>query len=235
MIKKILTQLKHKNDTKVSESFVKLSYSQCGEDLIVSFIFKNIIQLDKPSFIDIGANHPFSLNNTFLFYSSGSRGINIDPNPVSIELFNKFRPADRNLEIGISDKKGTLQFYQNSNSALGTFSEEEARINGGTIGIVSIDVITIQELLMNYCNNIFPDFLSIDVEGYDQKILESIDYEGSLPKVICVETIRKIGTHQWRKNMDIIDLLTSNGYHHHSDTTINSIFVLKNEMKEIII
>jgi len=49
----------------------KKSYAQCGEDLIVKFIFDNVLKINKPTFIDIGANHPYIGNNTFLFYKNG--------------------------------------------------------------------------------------------------------------------------------------------------------------------
>ena len=53
----------------------QISYSQSGEDLIVKHIFENL-GVKKPSYLDIGAYHPFHLNNTVIFYLSGSHGIN---------------------------------------------------------------------------------------------------------------------------------------------------------------
>lgn len=41
-----------------------ISFSQCGEDLLVSYILKNIMQINKISYLDIGCNHPYRLNNT---------------------------------------------------------------------------------------------------------------------------------------------------------------------------
>lgn len=42
------------------------SYSQCGEDRILAFIFRSL-GIDKPSYLDIGAHHPYMLNNTMYF------------------------------------------------------------------------------------------------------------------------------------------------------------------------
>jgi hypothetical protein len=67
-----------------NSKFEKKSFSQTGEDLIVEFIF-NDIGVDYPSYIDIGAHHPYYLNNTQIFYLKGCRGINIEPDP---SLFN---------------------------------------------------------------------------------------------------------------------------------------------------
>jgi hypothetical protein len=40
----------------------KISYSQCGEDILINYIF-SLRGIVKPSYIDIGANHPFFINN----------------------------------------------------------------------------------------------------------------------------------------------------------------------------
>ena len=77
----------------------KKSYSQCGEDIIVDYIF-NLRGITYPTYIDIGANDPYYLSNTALFYDKGCRGINIEPNPAMVESFGKSRPADINLNIG---------------------------------------------------------------------------------------------------------------------------------------
>ena len=61
------------------KNYKQISYSQCGEDLIMNFIFNNL-RIEKPSYIDIGAHHPFWLSNTFFFYKKGSKGINIEAN-----------------------------------------------------------------------------------------------------------------------------------------------------------
>ena len=89
----------------------KKSYSQCGEDLIVRFIFDQL-KITKPSYIDIGAHHPYIISNTSTFYLNGSKGINIEPNPPFFNLFTRERPNDINLNIGISDKEQDLEYFE---------------------------------------------------------------------------------------------------------------------------
>jgi hypothetical protein len=59
----------------------KVSYSQSGEDVIVDFIFQ-ILKIQKPSYLDVGAHHPSYLSNTYLFYQKGCQGVCIEPDPV---------------------------------------------------------------------------------------------------------------------------------------------------------
>jgi hypothetical protein len=88
----------------------KSSYSQSGEDLIISFIF-DTLRIKKPSYIDIGAHHPYFISNTALLYENGSRGINIEPDPVLFKKINKVRKKDINLNFGIGEKESVMDFY----------------------------------------------------------------------------------------------------------------------------
>src|ERR1044071_4556109 len=87
------------------------TFSQSGEDVIIKFIFDNILQIKQPSYIDIGAHHPFHLSNTNIFYEKGCRGLNIDPNPEAIKLFLKYRKEDININCGVSDSAGGTEFF----------------------------------------------------------------------------------------------------------------------------
>jgi FkbM family methyltransferase len=209
-------------------AYKQASYSQCGEDLIIKFLFKNYLKIEKPSYIDIGAYLPFRYNNTAIFYNSGSRGINIEPDPFLFKKFQKYRKKDINLNIGIADKPGELALYIINNRTLNTFSEKEAKgykKQGYRITeIKQIKVETLDYVIHKYSNNTFPDFLSLDAESTDETILKSIDYSSNYPKVICVETL-DFSTQV--KKVGICDFLESKGYIKYADTHINSIMVRK--------
>ena len=78
--------------------FPKNSYSMFGEDTFIKKIFK-----DQSSgfYVDVGCYHPFEGNNTYLLYKKNWRGINIDVNPFSIELFNTARSKDTNINLAV--------------------------------------------------------------------------------------------------------------------------------------
>jgi FkbM family methyltransferase len=157
------------------------SYSQCGEDLIVKYIF-DVIGISNPSYLDIGAHHPFSLSNTALFYKMGSRGVNVEPDPVLFLEIAHNRKRDINLNIGVAEKEGILDFYIIDNPVLNTFSKKEAdeycqKGEYKILKTLKVKVISPQQLIADYCNNEFPQFLSIDAEGIDdlnQSTLEII-------------------------------------------------------------
>jgi FkbM family methyltransferase len=216
---------------KPAKNLFKKSWSQSGEDLIVKYIF-DVIGVGQPSYMDIGAHHPFYLNNTALFYENGSRGINIEPDPVLIKAFIAHRKEDVNLNIGISDQKSVLDFYIINNPVLNTFSRQEAENyhKEGDYHIVEkkkISVDTVNAVLTEYRQGKFPDFLTIDAEGIDEIVLKSIDFKANFPTVICVETISFSNSGMGKKNLELIEFLKSRGYILYADTNINSIFVRK--------
>lgn len=164
------------------------TYAQHYEDLILAAIFGQI-GVYKPSYIDLGANHPCRISNTAMFYENGCRGINIEANPLCIESFNKLRPEDVNLNIGVADQDGLLTFYKaGDTNGLNTFSVEETqRWDTPPQETVKIKVTKLSNIISEYCPNGFPDLLDCDIEGYDYAVLSNYDFTNSGPKVICVE------------------------------------------------
>lgn len=199
------------------------SYSQLGEDVVVRYVF-NKLGIKQPSYIDIGANDPYRFNNTALFYKNGSRGINVEPDPSVFKELVHARGRDVNLNVGVGDKNGTFVFYLFNDDKLSTFSHEEAKklVKENTslsFTEIAVPMRTVDSVIAEYCTGVFPDFLSLDVEGLDRVVLESINYEKSAPKVICVETIRSLA--------DIESFLVSKGYFKLSGSFLNTIFCKK--------
>lgn len=222
-------------ETRYKKSYKK-SYAQCGEDIIIKFIFDNVLKINKPTFIDIGANHPYLGSNSFLFYKNGSRGINVEPNIFLWKKLKKHRKKDINLNIGISNRVEELDFYRISPNGMSTFSKKEALRLQKEYGykiedINKIKVNTIQNIIIKYCNGVFPDLLSIDVEGLDEQVLKSIEFEKTAPTIIVTETIEFSMIYKEKlKRKEIISFLQSKGYIVYADTMINIIFVKKDKL-----
>lgn len=207
------------------QAFGHYTYAQHGEDLIFANIFW-LLNIKNPSYIDIGAHHPINISNTALLYKRGSSGINIEANPNLIDAFNKYRPRDINLNIGVSDKQGNLEFYCiDDYSGRNTFDKKTAEKfvlenpDFKIREIKTIEVKTINDIIKQYANGIYPDLLSIDIEGFDYRVLSSADFSNSFPKVICAEIT------QLNVNENICELLQSRDYIPYVYTVGNIIFV----------
>lgn len=206
-------------------------YGQHFDDLIIAAIFGQI-GIGKPTYMDLGANHPYEISNTELLYRYGCRGINIEANPSLIAEFEKERPEDINLNVGVSTKEGILPFYKFSESSgRNTFSKEEVdslcSLNCEIKEIVELPVVTLKSIIEKYCQNIFPDFLDCDIEGLDYAVLSEYDLKNNGPKVICVEVRAQ--------EIEMFDhMLADKGYFKYCRMGENNIYVQNKYRKSLI-
>ena len=84
----------------------KVSYSQAGEDLILKYLFESK-GLSTPTYLDIGTNHPYLNNNTYLFYRNGSRGVCVEADKTLIKEITRLRPEDKVVNVGVSVSEAT--------------------------------------------------------------------------------------------------------------------------------
>lgn len=212
---------------KSKNSYIK-SYSQCGEDAIIKYVFA-LKGIKKPSYLDIGAHHPTKLSNTALFYSIGCSGINIEPNESLYKEFVKKRSRDLNFNFGISSIESTSTFYEMKDSTLSTFSKTEysnyLELGYELMNSYNVEVVSIEKLLKSYCNSFLPDFLTIDAEGYDFQILKSLNFQFYRPKIVCLESRDHSKTGFGKKRVELLQFLIEKGYFEYADTGLNSIMV----------
>lgn len=212
------------------------TYAQHADDFIIQSIFESI-GIKTPTFLDVGANEPFMYSNTALLYKRGSRGINVDANPNCIALLEKHRPEDNNVCIGVGPEEATLPFYMFSEiSGINSFHKEKAeefaeRSNHVIKKVMNIPIVTLKTIIDTYADHVFPDYFSIDVEGFDYDILKSYDLSKNGPKVITVEVY---GLYNEDGDSDKIkDLLKGYGYFPYVKMGANVTFV-KEEYRDLL-
>lgn len=178
------------------------TYSQHGEDLIIYNAFCHMDYFRDgrlPSYIDIGAHHPYAISNTALFYELGCRGINIEANPELIKAFEMERPDDINLCFGIGAEEGEFPFYMTDLAGLNSFRKENIEYNEFLVerdtgkkekyeikDIKNIEIRKLTDVINEYCDGKWPDFLSIDIEGMEYESLSACDLTDG-PKLMAVE------------------------------------------------
>jgi len=167
-----------------------LTYAQEGEDRILLRIFE---ARGVGFYVDVGAHHPTRFSNTHLLYLDGWRGINIDAMPGSMRAFDKARPDDVNLEMGVAEALGTLRYHMFNEPALNSFSAEVAQAHEEdprfrVVRTVELPVMPLAAILERHApQGVKIDLLSVDVEGLDLEVLRSNNWGRHRPTVVCVE------------------------------------------------
>lgn len=166
-------------------------FGQDGEDIILSTLFAG---QKTGTYVDVGAHHPYRFSNTYYFYRRGWRGVNIDPDPEFKSLFDKSRPEDVNLQLGISSHAGELDLYIFEDSALNTFSKERADqiVARGKYELTEqakVKIDTLANVLGKHLPQTPIDFMSIDVEKQELDVLKSNDWTRFSPRYLLVEIL----------------------------------------------
>lgn len=219
----------------------KISYSQFGEDLIFDYFF-NVNGISNPSYLDIGANEPKFISNTYYFYERGSRGVLVEPNPFLYNKLKNERPNDivLNTGIGLTDvKEADFYIFPDYANGLSTFSEKEARhweeIGMKGLGkipvekVIKMPLVPVNSIIEKYFPENMPDFISLDVEGLDLEILQSMNFDLYRPNLICVETLKYNDQQNGYKDNTVTDFMLTKNYFVYADTRVNTIYC-KNDL-----
>ena len=190
---KILTKLYYFYNIYIRNYKFLNNSSQFGEDKFLLNLF------DKDyvgKYLDLGCFHPTRHSNTNLLYKNKWSGINIDLNPLSIELFNYMRPNDINLNIGISSKEDEKELYfideLNTQNTLDknqlNFLKDHHNLKENEIIVKKIKTKKLNTVLDDY-NLDKIDFFNIDIEGHELEVIKTIDFDKIKIKYMCIEMI----------------------------------------------
>ena len=166
---------------------VNFSFSQFGEDILLESFFGK--KKKDGFYVDVGAFDPIRFSNTWLFYKKGWRGINIEANPKHFKLFPSARKKDINLNLAVSVSKSTVEFMcDGSFSGIRDENYSAKDSNRKTANTIKVETYTLKEIFEEHLpKGTQIDFISIDCEGHDEKVIKSNDWQLYRPKVVLVE------------------------------------------------
>jgi hypothetical protein len=131
-----------------------------------------------------------------------------------------------NVGIGVTDQSEADFYVLGDGSQLNTFSKEQAdryleRDENAIRKILKIPLVNINRVLAENFDGA-PNLFSIDVEGLDLAILESLDFERFRPQVFCVETLVPETS---RVVAEIFELMRARNYAVRGGNFVNTVFV----------
>jgi FkbM family methyltransferase len=171
--------------------------SQYKQDLFLDKVIFN--KKSKGFFIDIGAHDGFTFSNSFFFEKVRNwKGVCFEPNPFVYKKLIEERSAycyntcigDNNEIVEFTQIKGYSEMLSGITSKY--HSEHLDRIKkevdekGGEIDIIKVEMTTLQSIKEIKSNKNI-DFISIDTEGNELDIINSIDFVKFNIKCIVVE------------------------------------------------
>ncbi len=159
------------------------TYKPSEEDEQIINFFKNTT---NGTFVEIGANHPINLSQTYCLEKIGWNGFLIEPLPDMASLCRKMRKAKVcELACGSPAQSGSVvELF-----AAGEFTSTQKHLVFTDVEYTNtykVKLKTFDEILSEEnCSNV--DFISIDTEGTELDVLKGINLKKIIPKLILIE------------------------------------------------
>ena len=184
------------------------SKSQISQDLLVLYFS----QFKKDGFfVEIGAADGFYLSNTLFLEIYGWRGIIAEPLP---RWHQKIRERKCHVDLRcVYEKSNSKLTFEDvfGNPELSGITEDLDQDNNASLrknsAKIEVDTISLNDLLGEYKAPNKIDYISIDTEGSEFKILKNFDFKKYDVKIFTVE-------HNFieSKRNNIFDLMSANNY-----------------------
>jgi FkbM family methyltransferase len=168
-------------------------------------------------FVEVGANDPYDLSQTWHLERRGWRGILVEPQPALAAALRRQRSAKVYAVACASPRQAGRTMLLH---LAGIHSSLDPRLNISTIspqGAIEVAVTTLNEILVDAGAPSPIDLLSVDVEGLEVEVLKGLDLKRWRPRLILIEDLAmNLGLHRY---------LRSQGYKWMRRTGLNSWYV----------
>lgn len=190
------------------------SYSQAGEDVVLDALLAG---LDCRSlfYVDVGANHPTRLSNTYRLYRRGASGLVIEPNRALLAMHRFVRPRDVQMGVGCGAAVAVLPFRHATSHVLSGFDSQGRKTDdiraSELLPVLPLDLIlaslSVREIAV----------MSVDVEGFDFEVLRGASESLKKTQILVVEGSRE--------DQRLAALMDSLGFELNHETLHNLVFV----------
>lgn len=175
------------------------TYAQNGEDAMVWDYF------DRKSagfFVEVGANHPTRLSQTWFLEQRGWKGILVEPLPGRCRELREHRPNSAVVEAaaGAPEQSGQATLNVAAGDAWSHLGESK---EVAVVERIQVAVRTLESILEE-SGAPAVDFLSIDTEGVELEVLRGLNLEKHRPALMIIE--------DHMESLDVFFYLRRHGY-----------------------
>lgn len=187
------------------------SYAQYGEDLqVVAFFGRD----HRGVFVEIGANDPVQLSQTYLLEQLGWRGVLIEPIAGLARALREQRPGSRVVEAAVSDPAHAGTAYLDIPGGVSCLAhlvfEDDPRQPRPQVQVRTLDAILDEAQITAI------DFMSIDIEGNELPALRGLSFTRFRPRLIVIEDrVHDLSRHTFLtdKGYRLVDRTGCNGWY----------------------
>lgn len=194
----------------------KHSTSQDGEDhFLVTNFFKHRCE---GTYVELGGLDGVKFSNSHLFHHGYQwRGVLIEPNPTSFKALETNRPNDDTFNYAVCPSASDVHFVGEGHPAVTGVLEFMApsfiaqwhpEIDRSSLPRISCKPLSAILSESSLLRNQVIDFLSIDVEGAEYQVVQTLDFSKHVFGVIFYEA----DDHNPSKNEAMKTFLEANGY-----------------------
>lgn len=210
----------------------KIFFSQQGEDLLINRNFINLPTNDG-IFLELGACDGLLYSNTAFFEKYlGFTGVLIEPVKEYYDKLIKNRPNNSCYNNAISSNESDVDIFVN-----GAVSGIKDHMEKSFIDRLHTKSIT-RKVKTKTLSNIFQekgikyiDFFSLDVEGGELDVLNTIDWSNISIYLICIE----LDGHNQEKDRKCRQMLIENGFRFKVKMCINEFWLNPNYYRKDIL
>lgn len=183
-------------------------------------------QREGQFFVDVGANDPRWLSQSWHLEQGGWQGLLVEPIPALCERLRAERPGSTVVEAACSssDTEEEAEFFVASDSDKSTLQPEFLDQGTSLRETIRVRLASLNTLISE---SSIPrvDFVSIDVEGVQLDVLRGFDLSSHRPKLVLIEDhLIDLKTHRF---------LSASGYRLAKRTGLNSWYVPVGEPFEL--
>ena len=168
-------------------------------------------------FVEVGANDPQFLSQTWHLEQRGWTGVLVEPQPELAAELTRRRSAKVYPAACSSPRDSGRSMTLHLAGIHSSFDPDLNISTERAHGSVTVPVRTLDEILIDAGAPAPIDFLSIDIEGHEIPALEGFDFARWRPRLILIEDLAM--------NLDVHRCLTAHGYKWMRRTGLNSWYV----------
>jgi FkbM family methyltransferase len=145
-------------------------------------------EIDQGYFVEVGANQPEDLSQTFSLEQKGWRGVLIEPQPDLADALRRRRSAKVFAEACTSRSNAGSRMTLHLAGGHSSFDRNLNLADVKPHGATEVPTRTLDQILIDAGARSI-DFISIDVEGHELDVLDGFALERWRPRLMLIEDL----------------------------------------------